>query len=219
MAAPSSTKNAARQRDPEMRQTRKGKAWHFGMKFHVGTDPHGLVHSLTGTDAATADITQLPALLHGAERDLYGDQAYWHADHRVSWEAAGGRYRVNRRGTAQRPLTVAQRRTNRRRSTHRARGEHGFHVVKRLWDFMKVRYRGLAIGRGKGDFTNAKQRGGRQGGQRAGRCDHRGRSRETTLRPFGTRWQHSRHRLRRRCAARPRLRRSLRLLDLPCDRA
>ena len=144
IAAPSSTKNAAGARDPEMRQTRKGKAWHFGMKFHVGTDPHGLVHSLTGTDAATADITQLPALVHGAERDLYGDQAYWQADHRVSWEATGGRYRVNRRGTAQRPLTAAQRRANRRRSSHRARGEHGFHVVKRLWGFMKVRYRGLA---------------------------------------------------------------------------
>jgi transposase, IS5 family len=144
IAAPSSTKNAAGQRDPEMRQTRKGKAWHFGMKFHVGTDPQGLVHSLTGTDAATADITQLPALLHGAERDLYGDQAYWQADHRVSWEATGGRYRVNRRGTKQRPLTAAQRRENRRRSRQRARGEHGFHVVKRLWGFMKVRYRGLA---------------------------------------------------------------------------
>ena len=144
IAAPSSTKNAAGQRDPEMRQTRKGKTWHFGMKLHVGTDLQGLVHSLTGTDAATADITQLPALVHGAERDLYGDQAYWQADHRVSWEATGGRYRVNRRGTHQRPLTAAQRRTNRRRSTHRARGEHGFLVVKRLWGFMKVRYRGLA---------------------------------------------------------------------------
>ena len=144
IAAPSSTKNAAQTRDPEMRQTRTGKRWHCGMKRHVGTDPQGLVHSVVGTDAATADITQLPALLHGAERALYGDQAYWHADHRVSWEVTGGRYRVNRRGTKQRPLTAAQRRENRRRSAHRARGEHAFHVVKRLWGFMKVRYRGLA---------------------------------------------------------------------------
>lgn len=150
VAAPSSTKNAAQARDPEMRQTRKGKTWHFGMKFHVGTDPQGLVHSLTGTDAATADITELPHLLHGAERDLYGDQAYWHADHRLGWEATGGRYRVNQRGTHHRPLTAAQRRANRQRSKRRARGEHAFHVVKRLWGFLKVRYRGLAKNTARG---------------------------------------------------------------------
>ncbi len=73
--APSSTKNQAKARDPEMRQTRKGKQWYFGMKLHIGADPRGVVHSLTATDAATADITQLPALLHGQERDTYGDQA------------------------------------------------------------------------------------------------------------------------------------------------
>lgn len=142
--APSSTKNASQTRDPEMRQTRKGKQWYFGMKLHIGADPRGLVHSLTATDAATADITQLPALLHGQERDLYGDQAYWKEDHRVHWRASGGRYRVNRRGTTKRPLTQRQRAVNRRRSQIRARGEHPFHVVKRLWGFVKVRYRGLA---------------------------------------------------------------------------
>ena len=61
IAAPSSTKNAAQARDPEMKQTRKGNAWHFGMKLHVGTDPKGRVHSLTATHAGVADITQLPA--------------------------------------------------------------------------------------------------------------------------------------------------------------
>ncbi|MGH7702906.1 MAG: IS5 family transposase, partial [Gemmatimonadales bacterium] len=103
IAAPSSTKNAAERRDPEMRQTRKGKQWHFGMKLHIGTDPRGVVHSLTATDAAAADITQLPALLHGQEQVLYGDQAYWCEEHRAHWVASGGRYRVNRRGTKQRP--------------------------------------------------------------------------------------------------------------------
>lgn len=144
IAAPSSTKNATGTRDPEMRQTRKGKQWHFGMKLHVGTDVHGLVHSVTTTDAAAADITQLPGLLHGAEQVLYGDQAYWCAAHRAAWVARGGRYRVNRRGTAKHPLTRDQKRINRTRSGHRARGEHAFHVVKRLWGFMKVRFRGLA---------------------------------------------------------------------------
>src|SRR6267142_1750797 len=68
IAAPSSTKNAAHARDPEMKQTRKGNIWHFGMKLHIGTDVHGLVHSVTTTDAATGDISQLPELLHGDER-------------------------------------------------------------------------------------------------------------------------------------------------------
>ena len=144
IAAPSSTKNATGTRDPEMHQTRKGKQWHFGMKLHVGTDTRGIVHHVTATHAATADITQLPALVHGEERVLYGDQAYWCEGHRVGWVAGGGAYRVNRRGTRSRPLTPHQRRINRTRSGHRARGEHAFHVVKHLWGFVKVRYRGLA---------------------------------------------------------------------------
>lgn len=142
--APSSTKNAAQARDPEMHQTRKGNQWYFGMKLHVGTDIHGLVHSLTATDAAVADITQLPALLHGQERVLYGDRAYWSEDHRQTCAAAGFRYRVNRRGTEQHPVSRQWRKINRARSRIRARGEHAFHVVKRLWGFAKVRYRGLA---------------------------------------------------------------------------
>lgn len=144
IAAPSSTKNATATRDPEMHQTRKGKHWYFGMKLHVGTDPRGIVHTVTTTDAATADITQLPTLVHGEEQALYGDQAYWSEAHRVEWEASGRRYRVNRRGTRHRPLTPQQKRINRARSRRRARGEHAFHVIKRLWGFMKVRYRGLA---------------------------------------------------------------------------
>lgn len=144
IAAPPSTKNAQKARDPEMRQTKKGKDWHFGMKAHVGTDPRGIVHSLTTTDAAAADITQMPNLLHGEEREVFGDQAYWKEANRQSALDRGIRYRVNRRGTRQRPLTEHQRLINRCRSKARARGEHAFHVVKRLWGFSKVRYRGLA---------------------------------------------------------------------------
>jgi IS5 family transposase len=144
IAAPSSTKNATKTRDPEMRQAKKGKQWHFGMKLHVGTDRRGVVHSMTATDAATADITQLPELLQGQERDLFADQAYWKEEDRLQWRLSGGRYRVNRRGTKTRPLTEYQKRINQTRSRHRARGEHAFHVVKRLWGFTKVRYRGLA---------------------------------------------------------------------------
>ena len=142
--APSSTKNATQTRDPEMHQTRKGQQWYFGMKLHVGTDLRGLVHHVVATDAAAADITQLPALLHGQERELYGDQAYWNETHRQHWTASGGRYRVNRKAPRNGQLTRRQWLGNRWRSQRRARGEHAFQVVKRLWGFAKVRYRGLA---------------------------------------------------------------------------
>jgi len=144
IAAPSSTKNATQTRDPEMKQTRKGKNWHFGMKLHIGADKRGLVHTVTATNAAAADITQLPELLHGQEREVFGDQAYWKEDDREVLEAWGVRYRINRRPTSQRPLSERWRMINRARSRTRARGEHAFRVVKQLWGFAKVRYRGLA---------------------------------------------------------------------------
>lgn len=144
IAAPPSTKNRAKARDPEMRQARKGKEWHFGMKLHIGTDPRGTVHSVTATHAAAADIKQLPDLLHGEEKVLFGDQAYWSEFHRDCAKEAGVRYRVNRKANPGKKLTEHEKRVNRSRSRARARGEHPFHVVKRLWGFTKVRYRGIA---------------------------------------------------------------------------
>ena len=141
IAAPPSTKNEQKARDPEMHQTKKGKDWHFGMKAHIGTDRHGIVHSLSTTAANVSDITQMPELLHGEEREVFGDQAYWSEAHRQAALAKGIRYRVNRRSPH---LSEYQRFINRRRSAARARVEHVFHVVKRLWGFSKVRYRGLA---------------------------------------------------------------------------
>jgi transposase, IS5 family len=144
ISAPSSTKNATDTRDPEMKQTRKGKQWYFGMQVHTGTDRHGIVHSLTTTAAAAADLMQMPQLLHGDEQEVFGDQAYWAEADRTAAEAAGVRYRINRRPTKKHPLTERWRRINRARSRVRARGEHAYHVVKHLWGFTKVRYRGLA---------------------------------------------------------------------------
>ena len=141
IAAPPSTKNEQKARDPEMHQTKKGKDWHFGMKAHIGTDRRGIVHSLSTTAANVSDITQMPELLHGEEREVFGDQAYWSEAHRQAALAKGIRYRVNRRSPH---LSEYQRYINRRRSAARARVEHVFHVVKRLWGFSKVRYRGLA---------------------------------------------------------------------------
>jgi IS5 family transposase len=143
MAAPASTKNATASRDPEMKQTRKGRNWHFGMKLHIGTDKCGIVHRVTATDAAAADISQLPALLHGQEREVFGDQAYWKEADRKTFEARGVRYRINRRPNLK-PLSERWRMINRARSRTRACGEHAFRVVNQLWGFTKVRYRGLA---------------------------------------------------------------------------
>jgi len=158
IAAPSSTKNATGTRDPEMKQTRKGGSWHFGMKFHIGTDRRGVVHSLTATDAAEADIKQLPNLLHGDESVLYGDQAYWKEADRQAFEEQGVRYRVNRRGPrGNRSLNERWRKINRARSRTRARCEHPFRIVKQLWGFEKTRYRGIAknLARGQTMFALA----------------------------------------------------------------
>jgi len=145
ISAPSSTKNQAKARDPEMKQTRKGKNWHFGMKLHIGTDRRGTVHRLTATHAAASDIGQMPELLHGEESVVYGDQAYWKQADREDFERRGVRYRINRRapgGNAN--LSPYWRKINRARSRMRARCEHPFRVVKRLWGFDKTRYRGIA---------------------------------------------------------------------------
>jgi IS5 family transposase len=146
ISAPTSTKNATNSRDPEMRQGKRNKRqWDFGMKIHIGASKQGLIHSIVTGPANEADITKLDGLLHGAEQELYGDQAYWSEDHRQHCKHAGIRYRVNRRPKTQyHPLTEYQRFINRARSRCRARGEHAFHVVKRLWGFAKIRYRGLA---------------------------------------------------------------------------
>ncbi len=124
-----------------MRQTRKGKAWHFGIKAHVGTDQRGIVHSPVTTPANGADINQLP---HGEEKELFGDQAYGSEFHRQCTKQAGVRYRVNRRGTRTRPLGEHQKAIDRLRSKARTRGEHAFCGAKRLPGFGRVRYRGLA---------------------------------------------------------------------------
>src|SRR4029077_20926305 len=128
IAAPSSTKNASASRDPEMKQTRKGRNWFFGMKLHIGTDRRGIVHTVRATDAGVSDITQLPDLLHGQEREVFGDQAYWKEDDRSFLEACGMDYRIKRRPTSKRPLSERWRMINRARSRTRARGEHAFRV-------------------------------------------------------------------------------------------
>jgi IS5 family transposase len=143
IAAPSSTKNAKRERDPEMRQTKKGNQWYFGMKVHTGTDRRGVVHSLTVTDASVHDSQKMDELLHGEEKAVYGDKAYADAGRAQDARDRGVRWRVSKKPSRNRPLTEREREFNRRHSSVRAFVEHPYLVVKRLWGHAKVRYRGL----------------------------------------------------------------------------
>lgn len=145
MAAPTSTKNAGGGRDPEMSSTRKGNEWYFGMKLHVGVDSKsGVAHSATVTNARVHDSQVMEALLHGGEAAIYGDRAYAGHQKRQHYEALGLHWRVQRRGHRHRALNQRERQWNRRQSSVRAKVEHIFHVIKRLWGHHKVRYRGLA---------------------------------------------------------------------------
>lgn len=144
VAAPSSTKNQDRKRDPEMKQTKKGNQWHFGMKVHVGTDTQGRAHSVAVTDAAVHDSTEMDDLLHGEESEVYGDKAYGSKFRKDRLEASGVTWRVNRKARPGKKLTCADRSFNRKSNRTRARVEHLFGVVKNLWGYRKVRYRGLA---------------------------------------------------------------------------
>ena len=145
ISAPSSTKNAQKERDPEMHQTRKGQQWYFGMKLHIGVDSKtGLAHSAVVTAANVHDKHPIPQLLHGQEQKFYGDSAYASQQELVHAKAPMAQDMTNRRVQKGSVTEELERLTNRAKSRVRARVEHMFAVVKRLWGFDKVRYRGLA---------------------------------------------------------------------------
>jgi IS5 family transposase len=144
IAAPSSTKNADKARDPEMHQTKKGNQWHFGMKVHIGADSKsGLVHSASVTPANVHDSQELPRLLHGNETRLYGDSAYTGQKEALKQLAPKAKDFTNKRARRNQPLSDADKETNRRKSQVRAKVEHPFRPFKNLFGFAKVRYRGL----------------------------------------------------------------------------
>jgi transposase, IS5 family len=145
IGAPSSTKNADNARDPEMHQTRKGQQWYFGMKLHIGVDSQsGLAHSAVVTAANVHDKHPLPDLLHGAEQRVYGDSAYASQKELIASKAPRAKDFTNQRVRRRGEVDEATRAKNRSKSRIRALVEHVFGVVKRLWGFAKVRYRGLA---------------------------------------------------------------------------
>jgi IS5 family transposase len=149
IAAPSSTKNEDKARDPEMHQTKKGNQWHFGMKAHIGVDAEsGLVHTVVGTAANVNDVTQAGALLHGDEEAAFGDAGYRGVHKRA--EAQGPRWHVAMQPGKRRLLDPARKwarlleQAEQLKASVRAKVEHPFHVVKNLFRHKKVRYKGLA---------------------------------------------------------------------------
>ena len=149
VAAPTSTKNKYRTRDPEMHSSKKGNQWHFGMKAHIGADAEsGLVHTVRGTSGHVSDIAEANSLLHGNESIAFGDAGYQGIEKRpdakadVIWHVAmrpGKRRALNKANAADAMIDQAEK----LKAGIRAKVEHPFRVIKRQFGFVKLRYRGL----------------------------------------------------------------------------
>jgi IS5 family transposase len=143
--APSSTKNKSRTRDPEMHQTKKGNQWYFGMKAHLGVDSREpIIHSVAATSANVHDSELIGDLLHGEETRVWGDQAYRGKREAIKAHAPAAQDFTNRRHRHNGIVDEVERAKNRAKSRVRARVEHPIGVLKRIFGFVKVRYRGIA---------------------------------------------------------------------------
>jgi len=150
ISAPSSTKNASGERDPEMKQSRKGQQWFFGMKAHIGVDADsGLVHTVRGTSGSVNDVVEANSLLHGQETDVFADAGYQGAHKRpdargdAQWHVAmrpGLRKLLDKAD----PMQALTDQIETVKARIRAKVEHPFRVIKRQFGHVKVRYRGLA---------------------------------------------------------------------------
>jgi IS5 family transposase len=149
IAAPTSTKNKDKKRDPEMHSSKKGNQWYFGMKAHIGVDAEsGLVHSVRGTSGHVSDIAEANSLLHGEENIAFGDAGYLGVEKRpdapkdITWHVAmrpGKRRALNKETEAD----VLIDKVEKLKAGIRAKVEHPFRVIKRQFGHVKVRYRGL----------------------------------------------------------------------------
>ena len=150
IAAPSSTKNKECKRDPEMRSSKKGSHWHFGMKAHIAVDADsGLVHTVRGTAGHVADVTEGNSLLHGQETAVFADAGYQGAEKRldarpgVCWSVAMRTGKRKKLDKANNPINALVNKIEQLKASIRAKVEHPFRVVKRQFGYVKVRYRGL----------------------------------------------------------------------------
>ncbi len=150
IAAPSSTKNKDKARDPEMHSSQKGNEWHFGMKAHIGVDADsGLVHTVRGTSGNVSDVVEGNSLLHGQETDVYADAGYQGAEKRpdakkdVTWHVAMRPGKRRALDKDNKPIDALIEQVEKIKASIRAKVEHPFRVIKRQFGNTKVRYRGL----------------------------------------------------------------------------
>jgi len=144
IAAPSSTKNEKKERDPEMHQTKKGKQWHFGAKAHIGVDSKEvIVHSVCTSAASVSDVHMLPDLLHGEETKVWGDAGYQGQGGVIRKAAPAAQDMTSRRAKYKGGVDENVRRKNRTKARVRSKVEWPFRILKRVFGFTKVRYRGL----------------------------------------------------------------------------
>jgi IS5 family transposase len=142
--APSSTKNENKERDPEMHQTKKGNQYYFGAKAHIGVDSkEGVVHSVCTSAASVSDIHMLPDLLHGEEKKVWGDAGYQGQTEAIHEAAPKAQDMTSRRVKTKQGVDEEQKRKNRTKARVRAKVEWPFRILKRVFGYTKVRYRGI----------------------------------------------------------------------------
>ena len=144
ISAPQSTKNKNRRTDPEMHYTQNNRKWFFGMKLHIGIDKEsGIAHSACFSAANIHEVEVIEKLLHGEEREIYGDKGYCSAKRKFYFESRGVKWNVARRPSRGRPLSERDERWNRHRNKVRLRVEHVFGLIKNTWHYTKTRYKGI----------------------------------------------------------------------------
>jgi len=143
--APSSTKNEKKERDPAMHQTKKGNQWYFGLKAHIGVDSkEGTVHSVCTSAANVSDVHMLPDLLHGEERKVWGDGGYQGQTKAIQQAAPKAQDMTCKRTKFKNYVDEVAKKKNTTKARVRAKVEHVFRILKRVFGFDKVRYRGIA---------------------------------------------------------------------------
>jgi transposase, IS5 family len=154
IAAPTSTKNKDKKRDPDMSSTKKNNQWYFGMKAHIGVQSRGkpLVHSIESSTAKDHDSTKTEELLHGDETDLFADKAYDDKLIKQFCRKNGIFYGITNKTKRNKKLSNKQNKRNKQFSSVRAKVEHPFQIIKCQWNYRKVRYRGLKKNTGQLNF-------------------------------------------------------------------
>ena len=154
ISAPSSTKNSTKSRDEEMHSTKKGNQWHFGMKIHSGVDAgSGYVHTITATAANVHDVCETHNLIREDDSVVYGDSGYIGIENReeIQQEEHLSQidYRINRRPSQNRITSKYtgenyDKTIEHQKSSVRSKVEHPFLIVKKLFGYSKVVYKGIA---------------------------------------------------------------------------